>query len=484
LLFLDTESHQRMAARILNHQGLGDRAYFRSPAYFYLLAFLEFVGKGNLWFPRIFQSIVGSFCAVLAGLFAFKATGKRWAAALAGLIISCFWLSLFFDGELLIESSACFLNLAALYLLTGDEERAEKNGESILRIALSGLIMGMACIFRPNFLLVVIGVFVYWFLRKRHRQLAVLAVFTALPILPVTIRNIVAAKDPVLIASQDGINFWVGNGPVADGRTVILPYTRYQLDGEFLAKMKDDPWFREDVWLVSVYGAEKELKRPLKEGEVSRYWMETSFKYIAASPGRWLKLFIKKCYFLVAKTVVSNNRDLNYHRDHIPILSVLGKFHLGMILPFTLLGLLLGIRERKNFYLALYFFLYGLSVVLFFVTSRYTHPLFAALAIFVSVGLAKIADFIREKNWINLLAALVLFALFAWLSNAPIVKWNDRPLRASMRYNLGLAMMEKERYKDATEVLQAAVDIKPSYPEAQLALANALALSNRAEESI
>ena len=485
LLFLDTESHQRMAERLLKGLGLGTRAYFRSPAYFYLLAGLEYLGAGSLWAPRIFQSVLGSLSAALSGLFAFRLTRKRWAALLSGLIVSCFWLSIYFDGELLVESSACFLNLLALFLLARNEEPGTRNGRGGLAlVALSGAVMGLASIFRPNFLLFAVGVLGYWLWKKWYRQFAFLAIFLAIPILPLFIRNLVVAKDPVLVASQDGINFWAGNGPSADGRTVILPYMRFQMPGDFLARSKDEPWFREDVWLVSVYGAEQSLGRPVKESEVSSYWMKETLREMASSPGRAFKLLLKKCYFLVSKTVVSNNRDLNYHRDHIPILSWLGDFHLGIIWPFALLGLALGFFEPKNRCLVLYFFLYGASVALFFVTSRYEMPLFPALSILVSIGLARLMEYIKEKRWLNAVIAVILLAAFAWLSNARLVKWNDRPLRAGMRLNLGLAMMEKGRFADAARTLAEAVEIKPSSVEAQLALANALAFSGQPGESL
>jgi len=467
-----------MAERIINHQGLGSRAYFRSPSYFYLLAFLEYLSGGSFWAVRIFQSIVGSFTAMLAGFFAYRLTGRKWAAAISGLIVSCFWLSIYFDGELVFESMACFLNLLALYLLTFRSEKGRAN------VALSGFALGLAAIFRPNFLLFIAGVFGYWLYKKRYRDLAILAVCASILILPITIRNLVVAKDPVLIASQDGINFWAGNNLEADGRMVILPETRYQLDGEFLKRFKDDPWFREDVWLISVYNPEKAAGRPVKESEVSRYWMTTTFNEIAGDPGRWLKLMLKKCYFLVSRTTVSNNRDLDYHREQIPILSALGYFHLGIIMPVALLGILLGVREKKNLYLVLYFFLYGASVVLFFVTSRYMIPLFPALAVLAAVAVSQIIFLAKNKKWAWLAASLVLVAVFAFLSNSRLVKWNDRPLRSGMRYNLGMAMMARGRFEQAIKPLKESVEIKPSWPEANLALANALALSGKPQLSV
>jgi hypothetical protein len=297
-------------------------------------------------------------------------------------------------------------------------------------------------------------------------------------------RNLIVAQDPVLIASQDGINFWAGNNLAADGRMVILPETRFQLDGEFLSRFKDDPWFREDVWLIALHGAEKAAGHPVKDSEVSRYWLTTTVKEIAGDPMRWLKLMLKKCYFLASRTTVSNNRDLDYHREEIPVLSLLGWFHLGIIMPLALLGLVLGVRDKKNLYLILYFALYGASVVLFFVTSRYMIPMFPALAVLCSIALVNVVALVKEKKWIWLSVGLAALVVFAFLSNSNLVKWNDRPLRSGMRYNLGQAMMARGRFAEAVKPLQESVQIKPSWPEANLALANALALSGNPKASV
>ena len=44
-------------------------------------------------------------------------------------------------------------------------------------------------------------------------------------VLPITIRNCAVGGDAVLIASQGGVNFYIGNNPDSDGRTAIVPGT-------------------------------------------------------------------------------------------------------------------------------------------------------------------------------------------------------------------------------------------------------------------
>ena len=145
---------------------------------------------------------------------------------------------------------------------------------------------------------------------------------------------------------------------------------------------------------------------------------------------------------------------------------------------------MLSLRDKKSRYLVLYVLVYGFSIALFFVISRYRMKLFPELAVLAGIALSRSADWARNKKWARLLAGFLLLAFFSWLANARLLSWNDRPLRSSMRFNLGMAMIQKGRFAEAVPVLEDTIAIKPSYPEAQLALANALALTGRAEESI
>ena len=44
-------------------------------------------------------------------------------------------------------------------------------------------------------------------------------------IIPVTVRNYVVDRDLVLISYKSGIAFYIGNNPLSDGMTAIVPGT-------------------------------------------------------------------------------------------------------------------------------------------------------------------------------------------------------------------------------------------------------------------
>ena len=458
-----------MAERILFGLGLGNRAYFRAPGYFYLLAFLEWLSKGSLWAPRLFQAFIDSISCGLVGVFSLRLSKRVWVGGLSGLLSACYFLGIYFPGELLITTSVCFFNLLLVFCLSFYSSEKPRN------LVLFGLLSALSALFRPNILLFALAVFLWWLLRKKYRQALVYLFVVWLGIMPAFVRNLVVARDPVLISSQAGINFWIGNHPGADGRSVVLPIRHRQIEGSFLKKTQDQPWFDEVVWLVSVYLAEKERGGELKEGQVNWFWIKKTLVQIKNSPGSFVKLFLKKLYYLIDKTEVSNNRDLKYHCQKIPLLAVFEHFHLGWFLALGIFGFFVSLFRPELRYLQLYLVFYGLSVVLFFVNSRYRMPLIYPLAIYSGIGAERLIGLVQGRRKYLLGMSLVVLGIFYFLSNYPLVRWSDRALRSALRYNLGLSLAKKKQFEPAIEELKASVQLKPNFPEAYLTLANAYA---------
>ena len=81
----------------------------------------------------------------------------------------------------------------------------------------------------------------------------------------------------LLMASQGGINFYLGNTDEADGLSAIMP------------EPLGHNWRIEDI----TYLAEVDCGRELKPGEVSTYWTGRALKWIQAHPGRFHLLHLK-----------------------------------------------------------------------------------------------------------------------------------------------------------------------------------------------
>ena len=86
---------------------------------------------------------------------------------------------------------------------------------------------------------------------------------------PAWIHNDFIARDPVFLSAHSGVNFWIGNNPVATGYPKFPP----GLHAGQEAMLKD-----------SITSAEKALGRPLKRSEVSAYWSGKARAWVRAHP--------------------------------------------------------------------------------------------------------------------------------------------------------------------------------------------------------
>jgi hypothetical protein len=97
---------------------------------------------------------------------------------------------------------------------------------------------------------------------------------------PAKIHNRFIANDPtVMVSAHDGINYWVGNNPSANGYPKMPPGLRASQEG----MLKD-----------SLTIAEKEAGKKLTRGEVSIFWKNKAKDYISKNPRAWLRLMATK----------------------------------------------------------------------------------------------------------------------------------------------------------------------------------------------
>ncbi|HMB69613.1 MAG TPA: glycosyltransferase family 39 protein, partial [bacterium] len=137
-----------------------------------------------------------------------------WVAAVAAAVVALDGILVYFEAELLLES--LLAPLGALFLLL--VLRAMETG-TVRRWAAAGLVLGLFAITRPNVLLFAPVLFlVAWSPVRRWRLPAAnlrgalaLTAATCVCVLPVTLVNARWGGDRVLVASQAGLNFFLGN---------------------------------------------------------------------------------------------------------------------------------------------------------------------------------------------------------------------------------------------------------------------------------
>jgi asparagine N-glycosylation enzyme membrane subunit Stt3 len=206
------------------HQArLQNEPYFRAPLYpYFVSAVYRTLGTDSRTLFTI-QVIIGALTVVLMFFLCRRLFDERtaWVAVALQLL---YWPLTYHETELLIPVLSLFLDLCFLLALA----IAGSSGK-LRHSALAGAFAGLSAIARPS-ILVVVPFAALWLWRRAEKSggksALVLAAAMMLMILPVTVRNAVRGNDAVFIASQGGVNFFIGNNPGSNGMTAIVPGTR------------------------------------------------------------------------------------------------------------------------------------------------------------------------------------------------------------------------------------------------------------------
>jgi len=443
---MDARYNTEWASRIAQGEVLGSEVFFRAPFYSYFLALFYWIAGGSgivYWLIHAAQMLLGALnCSLLYDL------GRRVFDArvgwLAGLMAAFYWAFIYFEGEFLLPVVLIFQLLMALRSLVLAVERRRLVG-----FAVAGLFLGLFAITRPNilFCLPPLMLWLYAFgvpdgLAKVDRarswliRSALVAAGVTLCVAPVTLRNWLVADDLVLVSSQGGVNFYIGNNPKSDGKTAIVPGTRASWWGGY-----------EDTIRI----AERERGRELEPSEVSDYWLEEGLAFLRAEPTAAVALYWKKLRLLLDAVEISNNQNIYFFIKHTGFLSLQIFVSFWMLAPLALAGAIRLPRDRWWWLLNGFVVTYLASFLFFFITARYRVPTIPCLILMASAFLVRSRDEWeagerRRTLWSGGLVAVVLGLLL--LNSSPHPKVDlDGP--STGHFTLGSAYIEKKQPRKA-----------------------------------
>lgn len=464
---VDGANYLRTARAIAGGDLLGGAgAFWQPPLYPYFLAvLLRLFGDRMAWIYAV-QAVLGALSCVLVFALGRRLFGER-AAFASGLIMAFYAPLIHFDAQPLIPVLHIVLVLLGILLLLraaaavppedgggGAERRAA------LRYSRGGLVWGFAAIATPNILLAAPAA-AAWIGRRpappgpRSGRVSALSVLgfllgLALPVGLVAARNLVVAGEPVLISSNFGINFYIGNTANYEQAIRIRP------GGEF-QRLAQEP---ENAGVV---GAAAQ----------SRWFTARALEFLTGYPGSAVRLYLGKALDLVAGREIPRNENMYEYRRHSWLLSALLwrkllSFPFGLLAPLALAGWVVtagesrvegdaaGFEERRSgrALLLLFAVSYAASVLLFFPTDRYRLPIVPVLALFAGAILARPMHSLRRAPVaVALLAGLVIFNLDA------LTRSESWPEEEAL--NRAYAFREKGRREDARQEYQRAVDLNP-----------------------
>lgn len=269
---------------------------------------------------------------------------------------------------------------------------------------------------------------------------------------PCWLHNYFIAHEPVMLSAHSGINFYIGNNPIANGYPKIPPGMRAGQEG-----MLHD----------SITMAELGAGRPLRRFEVSRFWSAKASDYIHAHPAEWLRLMGRKFV----------NFWNAYQYDDLSLITLFANS--GLLLPGLRFGLAAALalpgmalaawHHRRARWVIAAVLLQMAALMPVFVTERYRLAAVPGLLLMGSYALWQMWDFASRSRWLaaaGFLAASALAAMF--------VSWpqNDPGLWSLDYYNTGVKAVDAGEMDLAQANLEMAYRYVPDNSEINFALGN------------
>ncbi|MEE8149326.1 MAG: glycosyltransferase family 39 protein [candidate division Zixibacteria bacterium] len=449
MLTVDNYYHFNWAKDIASGNIFGDTTYFRAPFYIFCLALVFSLFGATLAAARIFGLVIGLVSLLLTFLTGKKLFGKR-IGLMAAAIQSLYPIILYFESELLLDP--LFMLLLQLSVYSFVLWYKEQTLSSLICMAVS---LGLASITRPTALLFLPLVIIFLYFsstlwRQRVKLIASFTLLLALIILPITIRNYVAGGEAVLISSQGGINFYIGNNRQSDGVTAAMP------------EPLGHNWKIDDIR----YLTESETTGELKSGALSDYWYNKTFDEILQSPLPWAGLFLKKLYYNFSNREISNNRNLNYFFSQHSLLKF-SYFPFAALLALSVLAVVTGYKSHWGVRLLfILIFFYSVAVALFFFSSRFRLPLLPFYIILSAVGIESLLR-LSKQSYRRYLLPVSLAVLAAIFSVAPIA---PLPTGRQVQHwlSLGLFHFANGNTDSAIGYFHKAAKIDSTFPELNL----------------
>lgn len=350
----DAASYDRIAKSLMAGAGFIDSSAqpeaFWPPLYPAFLALLYSIGGYSLDFARVVQALLGVVVPVAAYFISLRLFGRR-VSYLSAIGLIFYPHLVYFNAWLIAESLFMALMVTALWAIGSVVEKP-----IVARIALAGVLFGLASLTKP-FMLFVMPFLALWLLlasngrlSRRLMSVAILTVAMVGVILPWTIRNYRLFDQVVLISTNGGYTFLGANNPNAWGG-------------------------HDEGYPPSIPG--------LNTAEMENVYYEEAIQWIRSNPDDFAKLLIPKYKRLFSPLSVAS-----YKQDFV----IPGRSLVYIIYTaFLLIALLGAIKaspqwKRTGF---LYTPIAGVlvSAGLYYGDARYTLPMVPSLVIFAALAI-------------------------------------------------------------------------------------------------
>lgn len=522
---IDEWSYDDKAQGILMGTWPNGKVFYQDPLYPYFLALIYWLIGRDVSAVKVIHVFLGG----LHVFFVFEICRRLFGTATAkiGSLLAALYKPLFFfEGVLTKEILSLVLtDLGILCLLWA-------NGQSITdswvkwawRFFLAGALVGFSAMTRAN-LLAVVPFLALWLLvgdksvyrsdgenahpaGKNLLTALIYCLGVIVAISPVTIHNI-RAGDFVLLTSQGGQNFYIGNHPGNQSGTYLNP-----------PFVRAHPRYEEEDFKRA---AQPQGLVELKPSQISKHWYRMSFEYMRNEPRAfWRHMLFKFALFFNNYEESDNVNYYFYKGNFSPVLSLpLPGFGVMVMLGCAGWILLLARRgkgggEVKNGGIVLLIFLpvYALSTIAYYIFGRYRVPVLSAMLPLSAFTVKILWEYLQQRKTKKLFGILLMLVVLGFVAYYPLKKprfdsahfqlangyrqlgkyteaVNEykkalalAPTNPAIRLNLGLTFYQIGRYEEAARVFEEAVSLFPTNPDLLESLGNTYVKLNRLGDAV
>ncbi len=453
----DMRFYYDWALRILHGEWSDGKAFYGLPGYPFLLAGIFFIAGPEPLVMGLLQAFLDGGIAVLLLYLSKLLWGER--GQLAGMLAACAWMLLVpsqaFGIILMPTSWAVF----AFWCLVAWAIRGDTR---LFAWLVAGVVTGLTAVMVATILfLIPLVVFRAVQLRGYKWGLIGSVIFiTGLGsgLAPCWVHNYFVAKEPVLLSAHSGINFYLGNNPVANGYPRIPPGLRSGQEG----MLRDSLTVAESEILRSDPGRDS-----VSRAEVSEYWSEKARRFIRDEPKAWAELMLIKAGNFWNHFVYDDLSVITPMRERGIILSGIS---FGILALLAVPGILPAVREsRRAWWIVAAIGLHFLALMPVFVTERYRLAAAPGLALLAAYGVVSVVRALRRRELALPGAWLAMCGVWSLVVFAPRT---DPALAAVDFYNSGIVYLREGDLEMAERKLRASEQLVPDNVEMQFALGN------------
>jgi len=367
------------------YQSLSFYGFAPLPAY--IMAFVYKIFSPDILYVRILNIIFGVLACYLVYLIG-KEMANRGTGLVACLIACLYEPFIFYSIVPLKTSMSVFLFALSVYFLV-----AVLNKHSMIKVFLMGAAIALMLKVRPNcvilipFLPLIILLHIYKGKSSLKMIIATLLIYIAglcIAISPFMIRNYQLSGKFAPVPAHSGFALYLGNN--------LGNSTPYYRPVPFASS---SPFIQGSQFMIE---SSRRAGKKLSTREASSLWTHETIKIALEQPAAVMWKICQKTLALFNKFEAGDHYHIGFISDFakffkLPLLS------LWLILPLGIAGIAINIfRSKKMLSLCAIFFLYGLTLIVSFPTSRFRLPLLIILIPSAVVGVNNLLSSVKSRQ--------------------------------------------------------------------------------------